>query len=94
MHVIMTDSWPGYWGAGDTEAEALTNLKRSGGRPSKHGTLRFVLHEEYINPWVDVMGSINCTYKGDPETPHEERPAVVKEGWRYGPKGGRKERLR
>lgn len=94
MNLIMTGSWPGYWGSGQTEAEALANLKAAGGRPGKHGTLRFVIDDMYEDPQVDMMGGITARYKGDPDTPHSERPPVLVEGWRYGPRGARKERLK
>jgi hypothetical protein len=94
MIIVMTDSWPGYWGCGETEADALANLRKAGGQPSRTGTVRFTLHEMYDDPDVDMIGGLSAHYKGDPETPHSERPPVVVEAWRYGPRGGRKERLR
>jgi hypothetical protein len=87
MYVVMTDSFPGYWGSGDTEDEALTNCKKSGGRPSKTGTVRFRLHEMYHDPAVDMMGGLSAHYKGDPED--TDRPGVVAEAWRVGPRGKR-----
>lgn len=89
MMVVMTDSWPGYWGVGETEEEALANCKAAGGRPSKTGTVRFTLHEMYHDPAVDMMGGLSAHFKGDPDTPHSERPKVVTEAWRVGPRGKR-----
>jgi hypothetical protein len=88
-HVVMTDSWPGYWGAGETEDEALANCKRSGGRPSKTGTVRIVIHEAYDEVGVDMMGGLSAVYTGDPDTPYAERPKMVCEAWRVGPRGKR-----
>ena len=89
MNVVMTDSWPGYWGAGDTEEEALANCKAAGGRPSKTGTVRLTLHEDYHDPSVDGMGGLSAYYKGAPETRWKDRPKVVSEAWRVGPRGKR-----
>jgi hypothetical protein len=88
--VILTDSYPGYWGAGETEDEALANLKAAGGRPSKTGTVRLVINEAYEDASVDGMGTVSAQYKGDPED--DDRPTIVDEAWRVGPRGKR-ERL-
>lgn len=88
-HLILTDSWPGYWGAGDTEDEALANLKRSGGRPSKTGTIRLLIDDSYEDVGVDAMGGLSAVFKGDPDTPRSQRPRIVVEAWRVGPRGKR-----
>jgi hypothetical protein len=85
--LILTDSYPGYWGAGETEEVALANLKAAGGRPSKTGTIRFVLSDSYDDPRVDGMGGVTARYKGDPEDTN--RPPIVDEAWRVGPRGKR-----
>ena len=87
MVIILTDSWPGYWGAGETEEEALANLKAAGGRPSKTGTIRLEINEAYEDASVDGMGSVSAQYKGDPED--KNRPPVVKQAYRVGPRGHR-----
>jgi hypothetical protein len=89
MYVVMTDSFPGYWGHGETEDEALANCKAVGGRPSKTGTVRFRLHEMYHDPSVDMMGGLSAHYKGDSDDLRSARPPVVAEAWRVGPRGKR-----
>ena len=87
MILILTDSWPGYWGAGETEEEALANLRAAGGRPSKTGTIRFLINEAYEEASVDGMGTVSAQYKGDPDD--AKRPPIFDEAWRVGPRGKR-----
>lgn len=88
-HLVMTDSWPGYWGVGETEDEALANCKAAGGRPSKTGTVRLLIHEAYDDVGVDMMGGLSAMFTGDPDLPHSQRPKAVVEAWRVGPRGKR-----
>lgn len=70
-HIVMTDGWPGYWGRGLTEAEALRNWRAEGGHG---GTLRVLFHEDYYDCRIDPMGGWEAHYKY-PEV--DERPYAI-----------------
>lgn len=85
MFVITTDTYPGYWGSGDTEAEAKRN--------AKYGSAPWILYE--IDPWwdeawVDGLGGlrVRCS-EAKAATPHAERPAAVRSVTRIGARGKR-----
>lgn len=92
MWIVMTDQYPGYWGRGETEEEALVEVRKAGGRPSRTGTLRVRIADGYVDAYVDGMGTILASWSGDPEDPARPRHCDA-EVWRVGPRGKR-ERLK
>ena len=54
---------PHYWGRGATKAEAMAEVKRQGGEPSKYGYVAYYFGEGITDEvWVDQMGGVNWTY--------------------------------
>lgn len=85
--VAMTDSWPGYWGAGETEEEAYANLKKAS-YGKKPGIL-IEVDEFYRNARVHPMGYIECDAPEETEVDRDDWPKVEKAIWRVGPRGAK-----
>lgn len=87
MYVVTTDTYPGHWGRGDTEDEAIANCKRH------HGRAPFIshqIHEYFASAFVDEFGQLWADIK--PEylhVPRKDRPAVVVQSVRIGARGKR-----
>lgn len=84
--VAMTASYPGYWGAGDTEQEAIRNCKSQAG---KAPGILIEVNEFYVDPWVDMMGTLQCHAPEGTEVPRGEWPKVEKSIWKLGPRGAK-----
>jgi hypothetical protein len=85
--IVMSDSYPGAWGAGDDEAAARVNWKRAGGRG---GSLVVRVNEAYTDLFVDFAG---CP-KGTPGpsldgVSPQDWPVFDEQVWRVGPRGAR-----
>ena len=88
MFIVMTDSFPGYWGKGETEAEALAECKRHGG--SRGPWLVAEIDPWWDEAWVDGMGQVMAQCSEDKvEVPRRERPPVVCSLVRLGVRGKR-----
>jgi hypothetical protein len=88
MYVITTDTYPGYWGVGDSEAEAIANCKKNHG---KAPFLSYRINNMYGKSWVNGMGTIVAELK--PEYTdligRQEFPEVVEEVVLIGARGKR-----
>lgn len=86
--VVLSDTFPGSWGAGTTEPEAEAAWRRAGGRgPS----IRVEVDPFWCRAWVDCFGAIRATVT-DPESvsiPHRDRPPVIAAAWRVSRSGRR-----
>ena len=85
--IVQSDTFPGSWGWGPTEAEAVERWRANGGRGS-----RFVLTIDpaYCAAYVDQMGQTWADWAG-PGTipPRRERPALIARAERVGARGKR-----
>lgn len=85
-YVVTTDSYPGYWGSGETEKQAKANC--TWGRAP---FISYRIHDAYTDPQIDQMGRLWAT--PGPLIEHlarEDRPPVVVEAWRLSGNGSRK----
>ena len=85
--IAMTSTYPGYWGAGDTDIEAVKNCRSQGGTSAIPGIL-LEIDPFYVDAYVDMMGT-PCAYASDPEVPFNERPKMIVQAWRVGKRGAR-----
>lgn len=86
--LVMSDTFPGSWGWGSTEPEAVEQWRRNGGRGA---SLRLVIDPFWSGAWVDVMGTVQATVT-DPasaEIPRRERPPVIERAERVSTNGRR-----
>lgn len=72
-YLVMSDTYPGYWGADSSIPGAVAQWRSQGGR-GRYALL--VIHPYYHSPYVDVMGSVGATAT-DPNVPRRERPPVL-----------------
>lgn len=88
MFLVMTESYPGYWGRGDTEEAAIKRAMESGGRAP---WIVRRIDDHWTNPRVDGFGSIYCDRKSEFADTHEyDLPPMIREVTRVGKRGARK----
>lgn len=85
MFVATTDSYPGYWGSGDDEREAVANCKKHGGRAP---FISWEIDDFYHSARVDGLGQIFAEAKST-EKPRSDWPPVVASVTRIGVRGKR-----
>ena len=86
MFVVVTDQFPGYWGKGQTEEEAMRECKRRARRAPG-----YLIYE--IDPWwddatVNEMGNVIATVESEEKELATEFPMPTRTIWRVGPRGG------
>jgi hypothetical protein len=86
--LVMSDTYPGAWGWGSTEPEAVEQWRRNGGRGA---SLRLVIDPYWSGAHVDQMGQVwaDVTDPAHASTPRRERPPVIASAERVGPRGKR-----
>lgn len=91
MYLAQTDTFPGYWGRGETPEEAIANMPH--GKPG----LLWEISPEFEDPRVDHWGAIVATFRAEYQhlafAPRKECPPVVARGWKCGPRGGKRNEL-
>lgn len=78
-YIVTSDTFPGYWGAGTSEEEAIKNFRRSGGR--KPGFL-IECDPFYTDCWVDGLATVRGTAT-DLDRDMNEWPPIIKAAWEY-----------
>lgn len=71
MWLVTTDSFPGYWGNGETLVDAVANARSAGGRAPWVATR---VGEGWKNPRTDGL-NISAEFEGD----RESAPPMVSE---------------
>jgi hypothetical protein len=84
MFIVMTDSFPGYWGSGDTIELALESCKKHRGRTGPW--LVIEIDPFYKDANVDGMGQIWANAVDD-TIDKAEWPKVIAKVWRRGTRG-------
>lgn len=87
--LVQSDSWPsGAWGWGATEADAVAQWKRHGGRGAR---IVYVIDPFWSGAHVDQMGQVwaDVTDPASVAIPRRERPRVIRSAERVGPRGKR-----
>lgn len=85
--IVASDAYPGAWGRGSTEAEALDHWRRNGGRGAR---IVLLVDSAYVLPWVDVFGRVQATAVPQwHDVPRSQRPPVIAAGWRVSTNGRR-----
>lgn len=79
-YVAMTDSYPGYWGKGETAEEAIKNCR------GWKGGILFEIDPNYDRIYVDEWASIHGYLPEDWQGP---KPTFTVNKWRVGPRGKR-----
>jgi len=80
MWLVTTDSFPGYWGRGDTLPEAVANARGAGG---KAPWVARRITEGWTDPGTDGL-NIFATYTGDNP---KDAPRMVAESFRISKTG-------
>lgn len=86
--LVLSDTFPGSWGWGPTEAEAVEEWKRNGGRGAR---LVARIGAYWRDARVDWMGQVFADVL-DPahaDVPRRDRPPVIESLERVGPRGKR-----
>lgn len=86
--LIMSDTFPGSWGWGETETAALERWKANGGRGAR---LVLTIDPYWSGAYVDAMGTVGATLT-DPsnvDVPRRDRPPVITHGERVSTNGRR-----
>lgn len=87
MFIVMTDTFPGSWGRGETEVEARDECKRHGG---KGPWLSLEIDPWWDSAWVGGLGAVLAACSEEKASvPREDRPPVVAGSWRLGVRGKR-----
>jgi hypothetical protein len=86
--VVTSDTFPGSWGWGSTEAEAVEEWKRHGGRGAR---LVLAIDPYWSAARVDWMGQVwaDVTDPASADVPRKDRPPVIMHAERVGPRGKR-----
>ena len=88
MFLVMTESYPGYWGKGSTEEWAIARCRAEGG--SAPWIVRRI-DDHWTNPRVDGFGSIYCDRKSEfADYQYSDLPPMIREVTRIGKRGARK----
>lgn len=79
-YIVTSDTYPGSWGRGESEVEATKRWREEGGRG---GRIVARIHDAFVNPYVDEMGSIWAD-RGPlvEDLPRKDIPPVIAECWR------------
>lgn len=78
-YIVTSNTYPGYWGAGASEEEAVKNFRLSGGR--KPGFL-IECDPFYTDCWVDGLATVRGTAT-DVDRDTDEWPPIIKRAWMY-----------
>lgn len=97
MYVALTNTYPGTWARGATEAEALAGIEPRKGT----GFLVVRINDAWIAPRVDGLGRIwadrgpvlEALADVAPARAAKLEPPVIAEAWRLARRGGRREYL-
>ena len=84
MYIVTTDSYPGYWGNGDTVDAALANCKKAGGRVGPWVVIE--INAFYKDGHIDGFGRIWADAV-NPDIDRSEWPPVVAQAWTRGARG-------